>query len=76
MTARTNPGRRAYAAAVAEREALRQRELAQLRVRCATQEARLVAQQKQISLLRQQLARSVAKARGEPPEAASSEAMQ
>ena len=76
MTARTNPGRRAYAAAVAEREALRQRELAQLRVRCATQEARLAAQEKQITLLRQQLARSVAKARRETNEALITEAVQ
>lgn len=59
-----------------EREALRRHEVAQLRARCAAQDARLVAQQKQITLLRQQLARAVAKARDGIPEAASSEAMQ
>lgn len=76
MTARMNPGRRAFAAAVAEREALRRHEVAQLRARCAAQASRLEAQQKQIALLRQQLSRSVAKARREHPEAAMPEAVQ
>lgn len=52
----------AYAAAVAAREAARERELAGLRKLCAGQKDRLIEQQKQINDLRRQVSRAQRKA--------------
>lgn len=54
----------AYAAAVAAREAAREREVIGLRAICADQRERLVAQQKQINDLRRQVARAHRKIAG------------
>lgn len=50
-----NPG---LAAAVAEREAMRERELTKLRALCAGQRERIIAQESQIQNLRRQVARA------------------